>query len=122
MVSQYKCGVTNGIKMINDYESLLSNLLFHLLNLLHRAAPLVFVLHSNAKDWISPSYLLLLLLLSLLQLALSTDALCVVHVVGLHHLETNNTTLESMTVFHYFSSNIPQPLKKKMFLLGQKSE
>lgn len=81
--------VTNWIKIVRDREALVSNLLFHLLDLLHRAASLVFVLHSNAKDWISPAYLLLLLLLSLLQLALGADALRVVHVVGLHHLETN---------------------------------
>lgn len=62
-------------------------LLFHFLNLLYRAASLVFVLHSNAEDLIPSPYLLLFLFLGLFQLALGTDALRVVHVVGLHHLE-----------------------------------
>lgn len=83
--------VTNWIKIFKDCEPLLFYLLFHLLDLLHRAAPLVFVLHPDAEDWISPADLLLLLLLSLLQLALGADALRVVHVVGLHHLETNKS-------------------------------
>lgn len=99
--------------MINDCESLVSNLLFHLLDFLHRAAPLVFVLHSNAKDGISPSYLLLLLLLSLLQLALGTDALCVVHVVGLHHLETNKMTLKANDCFSLFFQQHPATAEKK---------
>lgn len=74
-------------------------LLFHLLDLLHRAAPLVFVLHSDAEDRISPADLLLLLLLSLLQLALGTDALRVVHVVSLHHLETNKHVNKLKRIF-----------------------
>lgn len=66
-----------------------SHLLFHLLDLLHRAALLVFVLHSDAEDGIDPADLFLLLFLCLLQLALRADALRVVHVVGLHHLDTH---------------------------------
>lgn len=61
--------------MFNDCKLLVFYLLFHLLNLLHRAAPLVFVLHPDAEHRITPAYLLLLLLLSLLQLALGADAL-----------------------------------------------
>lgn len=62
-------------------------LFLHLLDLLHRAAPRVLVLHPDAEDRVPPADLLLLLLLGLLQLALGADALRVVHVVGLHHLE-----------------------------------
>ena len=67
--------VTIWIKMVKDCEPLTFYLLFHLLDLLHRAAPLVFVLHSDTEDWIAPANLLLLLLLSLLQFALCADAL-----------------------------------------------
>lgn len=69
----------------------LTCLLLHLLNLLHRAAALGPVLmpkqvHAELSSLIE---LLLLLLLSLLQLALRTDALRVVHVVGFHDLGTH---------------------------------
>lgn len=66
----------------------LTHLLLHLLNLLDGAPPLRPVLvpqqiHADVPCLVE---LLFLLLLGLLQLALSTDAFCMVHVVGLHHL------------------------------------
>lgn len=66
--------VINWVKMTEDCELLAVYLFFHLLDLLHRAAPWVLVLHSDAENWITPADLLLLLLLSFLQLALGADA------------------------------------------------
>lgn len=92
----------------------MSHLLFHFFNLLYRAASLVFVLHSNTEDLISSAYLLLFLLFSLFQLALGTDALRVVHVVGLHHLEMKRQMSITgkpegqMNHFNIFRTNLVQ--------------
>lgn len=65
------------------------HLLLHLLNLADGAATLRSVLMSEEVDVDFPrlTELLLLLFLCLLQLALSTDAFRVVHVICLHHLK-----------------------------------
>lgn len=102
-------------------------LLLHFLNLFYRAASLVFVLHADAEDLVSSAYLLLFLLLGLFQLALGTDALRVVHVVGLHHLEMKG--FESLdTLIHYKSTELnsqwakslsqkPQLLSRSFYLM-----
>lgn len=70
-------------------EMACSHLLLHLLDLPDRAAPLGTLLMPQEIDvQVSRlAVLFLLLLLCILQLALSTDALCVVHVVCLHYLQ-----------------------------------
>lgn len=66
-----------------------SYLLLHLLDLPDRAAALGALLMPQEIDVQVAGFavLLLLLLLGILQLALGTDALRVVHVVRLHHLQ-----------------------------------
>lgn len=66
-----------------------SHLLLHLLNLPDRAAALSALLVPQEIDVQVARFavLFLLLLLCVLQLALGTDALRVVHVVRLHHLK-----------------------------------
>lgn len=66
-----------------------SHLLLHLLDLPDGAAALGTLLMPQEIDvQVSGlAVLFLLLLLGVLQLALGADALCVVHVVGLHHLQ-----------------------------------
>lgn len=66
-----------------------SHLLLHLLDLPDRAAALgTFLMPQEIDVQVSgPAVLFFLLLLGILQLALCTDALCVVHVVCLHHLQ-----------------------------------
>lgn len=67
-----------------------TNLLLHLLHLLHGAAPLrtlvVAVPQQSGADVVGFADVLLLLPLGLLQLVLSAEALGVVHVVRLHDL------------------------------------
>lgn len=88
-----------------------SHLLFHLLNLPDEASPRLPVVVAQQVD-IEVSRLaelLLLLLLSVLQLALSADALGVVHVVRFHHLpelqrETGVSTMLFIQQFSLFFS------------------
>lgn len=78
----------------------LAHLLLHLLDFFHTRASDRFVVALDAGQGVGgarrlpvvlsagASHLLLLLLLRLLQLRLGIDAVGVVHVVRLHHLET----------------------------------
>lgn len=77
-----------------------THLLLHLLNFFDAGTPDGFVVALDASQGVGgagrlsivlstgASHLLLLLLLRLLQLGLGVDAVSVVHVVRLHHLET----------------------------------
>lgn len=71
-------------------QSTRTDLLLHLLHLLDRAPSLwtliVTVPQQAGADVVGLADVLLFLFLCVLQLALSTDALSVVHVVRLHHL------------------------------------
>lgn len=75
-----------------------SHLLLHLLNLPDRAAALGSVLVAQEVD-VEVSRLaklLLLLFLSILQLALRADALRVIHVIRLHHLQEDEKVRRMM--------------------------
>lgn len=65
------------------------HLLLHLLDLSDGAAPLgsLFMPQQVDVQVSRLAELLLLLFLSILQLALSADAFCVIHVIRLHHLQ-----------------------------------
>ena len=68
-------------------QSTFTYFFLHFFNFLHRASPLMSLFQSNMKDWVTGSAnLLLFLFLSLFQLALCTDALCMIHMVCFHHL------------------------------------
>lgn len=75
-----------------------SHLLLHLLDLPDEASPWLPVVVAQQVDVevSGLAELLLLLLLSVLQLALGADALGVVHVIGFHHLPELHRVTEEL--------------------------
>lgn len=76
-----------------------TDLLLQFLHLLYRTSTLwTIIVTITQANVISLANVLLLLLLCLLQFALSTETLSVVHVVRLHHLQEYTASIKDITV------------------------
>lgn len=81
--------------------NVLTYFFFHFLNFLYRASPLMSLFQSYMKDRVTgSSNLLFFLFLSLFQLALCTDALCMIHMVCFHHLWKCDPNCYKMPVYN----------------------